>query len=71
MPIITVTTWPNLDDGTARALLSRLTETTREVTGCPLDKVTVLIHEIPQNRWAEAGSLGSDADFALASRRQS
>ena len=70
MPIIKVTTWEGQDDSEARELLVELTKTTRRVTGAPLDKISVFIEEIPKNRWAEAGSLGSDADFPIASRRQ-
>lgn len=70
MPIITVTTWDGQTDDQARALIEALTWATREATGAPLDKITVYMQEIPRNRWAEAGSLGSDDDFAVASRRQ-
>lgn len=70
MPIINVTTWKGQTDEQARELMTALTHTVQEVTGAPLDKITVYIHEIPRNRWAEGGSLGSDADFPTASRRQ-
>ncbi|WJZ02941.1 tautomerase family protein [Corynebacterium freiburgense] len=70
MPIINVTTWEGQDDEIARELMIALTNATREVTGAPLDKITVYIHEVPKNRWAEAGSIGSDPDFPIASRRQ-
>lgn len=70
MPIISVTTWPNLGDEKSRKLIEALTTTTREVTGAPLDKITVLINEIPTNRWAEGGVLGSDPEFAELSRRR-
>jgi 4-oxalocrotonate tautomerase len=71
MPIITVTTWPNQSDEQCKALVEELTSTVQRVTGSPLDKITVYIHEVPQNRWAEGGALGSDPDFARLSRRTS
>ncbi|MDE2000189.1 MAG: tautomerase family protein, partial [Burkholderiales bacterium] len=47
-----------------------LTETAQAVTGAPLDKITVLVHEVPRNRWGEGGTLGSHPDFAELSRRR-
>jgi 4-oxalocrotonate tautomerase len=70
MPIITVTTWSSPDDDKARQLIEALTETTQAVTGAPLDKITVLIQEVPRNRWGEGGTLGSHPEFAELSRRQ-
>lgn len=70
MPIVSVTTWPGAD-GKAEELIAALTNTVRQVTGAPLDKITVYIHEIPRNRWAEGGALGSDSKFGELSRRQS
>lgn len=70
MPIITVTTWPTLDDQKAQHLIEALTETVQSVTGAPLDKITVLIHEVPRGRWGEGGVLGSHEDFAELSRRR-
>lgn len=70
MPIINVTTWDGQTDEQARQLMTALTKTMKDVTGAPLDKITVYIQEIPRNRWAEAGSLGSDPDFPIASRQQ-
>jgi 4-oxalocrotonate tautomerase len=69
MPLITVTTWPNQTDEQCQALIEALTNTVQKVTGAPLDKITVYIHEVPQNRWAEGGALGSDPDFPRLSRR--
>lgn len=71
MPIISVMTWPTLGDDSSKALIEALTRATREVTGAPLDKITVLIQEIQTNRWGEGGTLGSDPDFATLSRRRS
>lgn len=69
MPIVHVTTWAPQNDATARELMEALTETVRAVTGAPLDKITVLISEIPRNRWAEGGVLGDDPDFVVKSRQ--
>jgi 4-oxalocrotonate tautomerase len=40
------------------------------VTEAPLDKIVAYIQEIAQNRWGEAGVLGSHEDFAELSRRR-
>ncbi len=69
MPLITVTTWPNQTDEQCRVLIEELTSTVHRVTGAPLDKITVYIHEVPPNRWGEGGALGSNPDFARLSRR--
>jgi 4-oxalocrotonate tautomerase len=71
MPIIAITTWPNLDDAKSRELIEQITLTTRNVTGAPLDKIIVYINEIPKNRWGEAGTMGDDPEFATKSRRAS
>jgi 4-oxalocrotonate tautomerase len=70
MPIISVTTWPNQTDDQCRELIEGITSTVRQVTGAPLDKIVVYIHEVPQNRWGEGGALGSDPAFAELSRRR-
>jgi 4-oxalocrotonate tautomerase len=69
MPIITVTTWPNMSDDTCEELINELTSTMHRVTSAPMDKITVIIKEIPNNRWGEAGILGSNPNFAVLSRK--
>lgn len=71
MPILSVTTWPTLGDEKSRVLIEALTETVHAVTGVPLHKITVLIHEVPQARWGEGGILGNHPQFAELSRRHS
>ncbi|RRR99521.1 tautomerase family protein [Glycomyces terrestris] len=70
MPFITVTTWPNQTDEQCQKLIEALTATTHEVTGAPLDKITVVVHEIPQARWGEAGVMATNPDFPELSRRR-
>lgn len=70
MPIVHVTTWSPQSDDTARELMEALTDTVHRVTSAPLDRITVLISEIPRNRWAEGGAIGDDPDFALKSRQR-
>jgi 4-oxalocrotonate tautomerase len=69
MPILSVTTWPNQTDEKCQELIEELTQTMHRVTRAPLDKITVYISEIPQNRWGEAGVLGNNPEFATLSRR--
>ena len=69
MPIISVTTWDGQDDAQSQELMEELTRTVRRVTGAPLDKIKVYIQEVPRNRWAEGGALGSDAKVPELSRR--
>lgn len=69
MPFVRVTTWPNQSDEQCKELIEEITKVVSQVTGAPLDKIAVVIHEIPQNRWGEAGVLGSDPTFAEASRK--
>lgn len=68
MPIITITTWPTATD-TKQRLLQEITRVVHEETGAPLDKITVLIQEVEQQSWSEAGILGSDPEFKQNSRR--
>ena len=51
-------------------LIEELTATVHRVIGAPLDKITVFIQEIPQNRWGEGGVLGTNPEFAELSRRR-
>lgn len=69
MPIIAITTWPTLGDEKSKELIEQVTQTVRNVTGAPLDKIVVYINEISRNRWGEAGTLGDDPEFATKSRR--
>jgi len=50
MSILTVTTWPNLDGEKSQLFIEKLTGVVHQTTGAPLDKITVLIHEVPQAR---------------------
>jgi 4-oxalocrotonate tautomerase len=70
MPILTMTTWPNQTDAKCQELIEELTATVNRVTGAPLDKITVYINEVPQNRWGEGGVLGTNPEFAELSRRR-
>ncbi|QUM86707.1 MULTISPECIES: tautomerase family protein [unclassified Moritella] len=70
MPIINVTTWKSDDKEMKKKLLQELTKTTHEVTGAPLDKITVYIQEIERSEWAEAGVTGDDTNFPIESRRK-
>jgi 4-oxalocrotonate tautomerase len=58
-----------MNDETCRELIESLTATVRRVTGAPLDKITVLIQEVPQTRWGEGGVTGNHPEFARLSRR--
>lgn len=71
MPIVSVTTWPTLGDQKSQQLIEALTETVHAITGAPLDKITVLIQEVPQSRWGEGGVLGNHPQFPELSRRRS
>ncbi|MER7916527.1 MULTISPECIES: tautomerase family protein [unclassified Streptomyces] len=70
MPILSMTTWPNQTDEKCQELIEELTATVHRVIGAPLDKITVFIQEIPQNRWGEGGVLGTNPGFAELSRRR-
>ena len=69
MPILHVTTWPNLGDAKSCQLIEALTQTMHSVTGAPLDRITVFITEVPRERWGEGGVPGSHPQFAELSRR--
>lgn len=70
MPFITITTWPTLGDQKSQALIESLTKVVHEIAGAPIDKIVVIINEIPQNRWGEGGVLGSNPDFPELSRHR-
>ncbi|MQM26568.1 tautomerase family protein [Glycomyces albidus] len=70
MPFITVTTWPSQSDEQAQALIEEITKATHAVTGAPLDKIAVVINEIPQSRWGEAGVMATNPEFPELSRKR-
>ena len=70
MPMIQITTWPTWSNETKRALLEGITRVTHEVTHAPLDKIVVVVSEVPQTAWMEGGTLGSDPAFPSQSRRK-
>ncbi|MFD9221534.1 4-oxalocrotonate tautomerase family protein [Streptomyces sp. NPDC060064] len=70
MPFITVTTWPNQTDEKCQELIEEITKVTHKVTGAPLDKIAVVIQEIPQNRWGEGGIMATNPEFPELSRRR-
>lgn len=71
MPFVSVTTWPTLGDEKSQALIEAVTDAVHEVSGAPLDKIVVVINEVPPTRWGEGGVLGSNPRFAELSRRRS
>ena len=53
MPHITVKMWPGRDRETKELLAKRLEEALREVTGVSSEAVSVVITDVPQDRWTE------------------
>ncbi len=70
MPFITITTWKSEDDAACERLMHAISRTVHEITGAPLDKISVVINEIPKNRWSDADVVATDPDFATLSRRK-
>jgi 4-oxalocrotonate tautomerase len=70
MPIINITTWPTPAEIKER-MMKEVTRVVHEVSGAPLDKITVYFQEISKDSWSEAGVLGSDPDFPSKSRKSS
>ena len=71
MPFISITTWPMASDEKATALIEALTDVVAKATGAPLNKISIVIHEVPKARWGEAGVMATDADFSSLSCRTS
>lgn len=69
MPVVHIATWPLQQDGQVRQLVEGVTRVVHEVSGAPLDKISVYVTEVPPSRWADAGVLGSDPQFRELSRR--
>jgi 4-oxalocrotonate tautomerase len=69
MPIVNVTTWKSDNTEVKVKLIRELTKTVHQVTGAPLDKITVYLQEIDKQFWAEAGITGDDPEFPTLSRR--
>ncbi|MGQ7815402.1 tautomerase family protein [Metapseudomonas furukawaii] len=71
MPVIHIATWPIEDERVARAIIEGVTRVVHELSGVPLDKISVYISEIMPSRWGDAGVLGTDPEFKKQSRRLS
>lgn len=70
MPFVTITTWKSDDDAAAERLMSAVTRAVHDATGAPLDKIAVVISEIPKSRWSEADVIATDPGFPTLSRRK-
>ncbi len=69
MPFIHISTWPIKDEATVQKLVDGITRTVHDTLGAPLDKISVVITELPPSRWSDAGVLGTDPAFRDKSRR--
>ncbi|PIJ53225.1 tautomerase [Erwinia sp. OLMDLW33] len=70
MPFVHITTWPAKDEKEIIGLQEDITFAVHKNTGAPLDKISVVITEIPPSRWADAGVPGHDKNFPAKSRRK-
>ncbi len=70
MPVINITMWESDDISMKQKLIKEVTRTAHTIIGCPLDKISVYIQEVPNTLWGDAGILGDDPEFATSSRRQ-
>ncbi len=68
MPIINITTWPTAVE-VKQKMMEDITRVVHEISGAPLDKITVFVQEIEKNSWSDAGVVGTNADFPKKSRR--
>lgn len=71
MPFIHIITWPVKNEQDLITLQEEVTFAVHKNSGAPLDKISVVISEIPPSRWADAGIPGNHADFPIKSRRKS
>lgn len=69
MPIVNITTWPT-PQPVKEKVMQEITKVIHDITGAPLDKITVYFQEIEKQSWSEAGILGSDETFPIESRRK-
>lgn len=70
MPFIHVTTWPTKDEKQVIKLHEDITYAVHKNTGAPLDKISVVITEIPPSHWSDAGIPGNHEEFQIKSRRK-
>ena len=68
MPIIQITTWPTPKE-TKQHMMQEITRIIHEISGAPLDKITVYLQEIEPSQWSEAGIIGDNKEFKTKSRR--
>lgn len=70
MPFVHVITWPAKNKNEVIRLQEDITFAVHKNTGAPLDKISVVISEIPPSHWADAGIPGTHEDFQTKSRRK-
>ncbi|WP_413730222.1 tautomerase family protein [Sodalis sp. RH22] len=70
MPFVQITTWKMNDEAKVKNLVDEITRSVHIHCGAPLDKISVVIVELPPSRWSDAGVLGNDPTFPLQSRRK-
>ncbi len=62
MPIVNITTWPTPIEKKHK-LIKEITRVVRDITGAPLNKITVYVQEINPDNWADGGVIGTDPSF--------
>jgi 4-oxalocrotonate tautomerase len=68
MPVINVNMWEGFDKKVKEKWMRELTNVTVNLLNMPPDKVTVILHDVPQTNWAQAGTVATDPDFLSKSR---
>lgn len=70
MPILNVEIRDNCTQEQKDKLIRQLTHETHKLFSIPLDKIIVLIKEIPSSNWGQAGVTATNSNYATLSRRQ-
>ena len=60
MPVVHVHMWPGRTLDQKRRLCKAITDAMVEHAGAKPDGLHVIIHEIPKDSWARAGTMGID-----------
>ncbi|MFP7737488.1 tautomerase family protein [Priestia aryabhattai] len=68
MPVMNINVWEGFSEETKQKWVKGLTDLTVDLLNMPPDKVTVILHDVPQYNWAQAGTIATDPEFLGKSR---
>ena len=62
MPLITINMWEGRDKEMKRKLIQALSKTMAETLGIPVERIQVIINDVPKDNWGLKGEQASELE---------